>query len=169
LNTRLSQPRWINLGAIAAVAIAVLYLFFWPGPEGLPFIKVGIPQRTIVLETTITGLNDKDVLSTLRQGDVVKVSINNAPRIQMKLGSIEKLPTTVAVTQPKGLVKAQPDPRPEMRFGNNLLVRLEGKGYSNNRGTFLGLKRARAASTIKIYSPGFETPASIVNVLVKPS
>jgi Domain of unknown function (DUF4330) len=169
LNTRLSQPQWINLGAIAAVAIAILYLFFWPGPEGLPLIKVGIPPRTIVLETTIAGLNDEDVLSTFKQGAAVEVSINNAPRIPMKLGSIEKLPSTVVATQPKGLVKSQADPRPEMRFGNNVLVRLEGKGYSNNRGTFIGLKRARVASTIKIYSPGFETPASIVNVLVKPA
>jgi hypothetical protein len=168
LNTRLSQSRWINLGAIAAVAIAFLYLFFWPGPEGLPLIKVGIPQRTIVLETTITGLNDKDVLSTFKQGAAVKVSINNAPRISMKLGSVEKLPNTVVATQPKGLVKPQADPRPEMQLGNNLMVRLEGKGYSTDRGTFIGLKRARVASTIKIYSPGFETPASVVNVLVKP-
>jgi hypothetical protein len=166
LNTHSVQGKWINWGAIATVIIALLYLFFWPGPEGLPFVKLGLSQQTIDLEASISGINDSNVSSTFKPGTAVEVSLSNSPRLSMKLKSVEQLPSTVVATQKKGTVTSQPDPRPEMKSGNNLLITLEGKGYANDRGVFLGLKRARVASTIKIYSQQFESPASIVNVSV---
>jgi hypothetical protein len=169
LTHRLSQARWMNGGAIAVLVAALLYLCFWPGPQGFPLIKIGIPQRTMVLEASISGINDADIKATIRPGETVQVSIDNSALLSLKLKSAETLPTTVVATQLDGSVKFQPDPRPEMRFGSNLLLKLEGKGYSTPNGLFLGLKRIRVGSTIKINSTGVETFASIVNVVVDPS
>ncbi|MGB8703177.1 MAG: DUF4330 domain-containing protein [Thermosynechococcaceae cyanobacterium] len=166
MNTRLSQGRWLNLGAIAVLALSILYVFFWPGPEGLSLTKLGLPQRTITLEAVISGINSADIAATLRPGESVQASINNAPELPLMVQSIESLPSTVVATQPQGTVKPQPDPRPEMGFGNNLLIKLEGRGYANPRGVFLGLKRARVATTLRIKARGFEAPASIVDVVV---
>jgi Domain of unknown function (DUF4330) len=159
----------MNGGAIAVLIAALLYLCFWPGPQGLPLIKIGIPQRTMVLETSISGINDTDIQATIRSGDTVEVSIDNSALLPLTLKSVDRLPTTVVATQPDGTVKAQPDPRPEMRFGSNLLLKFEGQGYSTQNGLFLGLKRIRVGSTIKIHGTGVETSASVVDVMVKPS
>ncbi len=168
LNRRLGQAQWMNLGAIAVLVAAVVYLFFWPGPEGLPFIKVGLPQRSVVVETNVTGLNNTNLESIFRPGDAVKVSIKNSALIPLTLKSVTKFPITVTATQPKGNVAPQPDPRPEMRFGNNLALKLEGKGYANQSGVFLGVKRIRVGSTLVIQGKGVETPSSIVDVVVEP-
>jgi hypothetical protein len=168
LTRRSAQARWMNGGAIAILVAALLYLCFWPGPEGLPLIKVGIPQRTVVLETSISGISDTDIQGTFRPGDKVKVSIKNSALLPLTLKSLEILPTTVVATQSDGSVKPQPEPRPEMQFGSNLLLKLEGKGYSTQSGLFLGLKRIRVGSTIKIHGSGFESSASIVDVVVTP-
>jgi Domain of unknown function (DUF4330) len=168
LNRRLGQAQWMNLGAIAVLVVAVVYLCFWPGPEGLRLIKVGLPQRAVVLETSVTGLNNTDLKSIFRPGDVVNVSIKNSALIPLTLKSVTKVPGTVVATQPKGNVVPQPDPRPEMRFGNNLLLKLEGKGYSNQSGFFLGVKRIRVGSTLVLHGKSVETPSSIVSVVVEP-
>jgi hypothetical protein len=165
---RLAQSQWINGGAIAVLIAALLYLCFWPGPQGLPLIKIGIPQRTVVVEASISGINNADLEGTIRPGDTLKVSIDSSALLPLILKSAETLPTTVVATQPNGTVKAQPDPRPEMQFGSNLLLKFEGKGYSTQNGLFLGLKRLRMGSTIKIHGAGVETSASIVNVAVSP-
>jgi hypothetical protein len=159
----------MNGGAIAVLIAALLYLCFWPGSEGLPLIKVGIPQRIVVLETSISGINDTDIASTFHPGDTLGVSIQNSAFLPLTLKSVDRVPTTVVATQPGGMVKPQPDPRPEMRFGSNLLLKLEGKGYSTQNGFFLGVKRIRVGSTLKIQGLGVETAASIVDVVVQSS
>jgi Domain of unknown function (DUF4330) len=164
----LAQARWMNGGAIAILIAALLYLGFWPGPEGLPLIKIGIPQQTVVLEANISGINDADLQSTFKPGETVNVSIDNSALLPLTLKSADKQPTTVVATQPNGTVKAQPEPRPEMQYGSNLFLNLAGKGYATPSGLFLGLKRIRVGETIKIHGKGFETSASIVNVVVKP-
>jgi Domain of unknown function (DUF4330) len=153
------------LGAIAVLAVAVLYVLFWPGPQGLPLIKVGIPQRTVALDVSIMGINDSDLAGTLRQGGTMQVSINNAADLPMVLRSIQLLPGTVVSTQRNGSIKPLPDPRPEMGFSNNLLLTLEGKGYANDNGTFIGLKRTRVGATVRLRAPEFDSPGSIVNVV----
>jgi hypothetical protein len=169
LTRRFTQAQWINGGAIAILIAALLYLCFWPGPQGFPLIKIGIPQRLIAFEASISGINDADVKATIENVKTVNVSIDNSALLPLTLKSVEKLPTTVVATQPDGSIKFQADPRPEMRFGSNLLLKLEGKGYSTSNGLFLGLKRIRVGSTIKIHGAGVETSASIVSVMVKPS
>jgi Domain of unknown function (DUF4330) len=169
LTRRLAQAQWMNGGAIAVLIAALLYLCFWPGPQGLPLIRIGIPQRTMVLETSVSGINDADIKATIRPGETLEVSIDNSSLIPLTLKSAETLPTTVVATQRDGTVKAQPDPRPEMRFGSNLLLKFEGKGYSTQNGLFLGLKRIRVGSTLKIHGTGVETSASVVSVVANPA
>jgi Domain of unknown function (DUF4330) len=157
--------QWINLGAIAVLVVALVYLLFWPGPEGLPLIKIGLPQRTIALDVSIMGINDADLASTFSKGEKIQVSINRAPDLPMTVKATQSIPRTVASTQRDGSVKPQPDPRPEMRFSNNLLLTLEGQGYSNDKGIFIGLKRTRVGATILLHAPDFDAPGSIVKVV----
>jgi Domain of unknown function (DUF4330) len=157
--------QWMNLGAIAVLVVALAYVLFWPGPEGLPLIKIGLPQRTIALDVSIMGINDADLASTFSRGEKIHVSINHAPDLPMTVKSTQPIPRTVASTQRDGSVKPQPDPRPEMRFSNNLLLTLEGQGYANSKGIFIGLKRTRVGATILLHAPDFDAPGSIVKVV----
>lgn len=157
--------QWINLGAIAVLIVALVYLLFWPGSEGLPLIKIGLPQRTIALDVSIMGINDADLASTFSKGEKILVSINRASDLPMTVKSTQPIPRTVASTQRDGSVKPQPDPRPEMRFSNNLLLTLEGQGYANKKGIFIGLKRTRVGATIILHAPDFDAPGSIVKVV----
>jgi Domain of unknown function (DUF4330) len=161
---RRPSPLWINFGAIAVLAVALVYVLFWPGPQGLPLIKVGIPQRIIALDVSIIGINDADLLNTVRQGREIQVSINNGADLPMTIKSVQTLPRTVVSTQSDGTVKPMPDPRPEMKFSNNLLLHLEGQGYSNKNGIFIGLKRTRVGATVRLRAPKFDGPGSIVDV-----
>ncbi len=163
--SRRLPSQWINLGAIAVVVVALVYLLFWPGTEGLPLIKIGLPQRTIALDVSIMGINDADLASTFYKGEKIQVSINRAADLPMTVKSTQPIPRTVASTQRDGSVKPQPDPRPEMRYSNNLLLTLEGQGYANDKGIFIGLKRTRVGATILLHAPNFDAPGSIVKVV----
>lgn len=156
--------QWMNLGAIAVLAAALIYVMLWPGPEGLPLVKIGLPQRTIVLDVSIMGINDADLAKTFAKGEKIQVSIDHAPNLPMVVKSTQPIPRTVASTQRDGTVKPQPDPRPEMKFSNNLLLTLEGQGYSNKSGIFIGLRRTRTGATILLRAPDFDAPGSIVRV-----
>jgi Domain of unknown function (DUF4330) len=147
------------------MVVALVYLLFWPGPEGLPLVKLGLPQRTIALDVSIMGINDADLASTFSKGEKILVSINRASDLPMTVKSTQPIPRTVASTQRDGSVKPQPDPRPEMRFSNNLLLTLEGQGYANDKGIFIGLKRTRVGATIILHAPDFDAPGSIVKVV----
>ncbi len=159
------SPTLINIGAVAILIVSILYVMFWPGPQGLPLMKVGIPQRVISVELSIMGINDADLANTVRKGEKIQVSIDNAPHIPMTIDSVQSLPRTVVSTQSNGTVKPLADPRPEMRFSNNLLISLQGKGYANKNGIFVGLKRARVGATVHLRAPGFDAPGSIVNIV----
>jgi Domain of unknown function (DUF4330) len=163
--SRKLPAQWMNLGAIAVLVVALVYLLLWPGPEGLPLVKIGLPQRTISLDVSIMGINDADLASAFAQGEKLQVSINHAPDLPMVVKSTQSIPRTVNSTQRDGSIKPQPDPRPEMRFSNNLLLTLEGQGYANNKGIFIGLKRTRVGATILLHAPDFDAPGSIVRVV----
>lgn len=162
------KPAWINIGAIAVLAIAVVYVLFWPGPQGLPMIKIGIPEHTISVEVSIMGINDADLKNSVQQGSTLQVSINNASELPMKIESVQVLPRTVAATQTNGMVKSMPDPRPEMKFSNNLLLTLAGQGYANSNGLFIGLKPTRVGATVHLRAPNFDAPGSIVSAVSRP-
>jgi hypothetical protein len=165
LPNRLFPARWLNWGAIALVLASLLYIFCWPGPEGLPLVKLGLSPSTINIEATVSGIKDREAQTRFQQGAQFKVIVDNAPPEPITIQSASLLPNTVAGTQPDGTVKAQTDPRPEMQFSQNLLLRIVGKGYANGSGLFIGLKRVRVGSTIRILAPDFETQASVVSVV----
>jgi Domain of unknown function (DUF4330) len=163
--SRKFPAQWMNLGAMAVLVVAFIYLLFWPGPEGLPLVKIGLPQRTITLDVSIMGINDADLASAFSKGEKLQVSINHAPNLPMVVKSTQSIARTVNSTQRDGSIKPQPDPRPEMRFSNNLLLTLEGQGYANKKGIFIGLKRTRVGATILLHAPNFDAPGSIVRVV----
>lgn len=165
--SRLSPARWLNLGAIAILLASLIYLCFWPGPEGLPLVTLGQSPSTIAIEATVSGIKDLEAQTRFQQGAQFNIIVDNAPPEPITIQSANLLPNTVAGTQPDGTVKAQVDPRPEMRFSQNLLLQLKGKGYANRSGLFLGLKRVRVGSTIRILAPDFETQASVVGVIAQ--
>jgi hypothetical protein len=169
LPNRPLPARWLNLGAIALLLVSLLYIFCWPGPEGLPLVKLGLSPSTISVEATVSGIKDRDAQARFQQGAQFKVVVDNAPPEPVTIQSASLLPNTVAGTQPDGTVEAQTDPRPEMQFSQNLLLRIAGKGYVNGSGLFIGLKRVRVGSTIRILAPDFETQASVVGIVAQSS
>ena len=164
MNARLTQFGWVNIGAIATVVLALLYLFLWPGPEGLPMVKIGIPARTIQVQATILGINDLEAAGTFQPGKAMAISVDNAPLTPVILESVETLPDSTWATLPDGSIQAQPDPRPETEYSRNVLLTMEGQGYQNRRGSFLGLKRVRVGSSIRVNGFEFDTQASVVAV-----
>lgn len=166
---RSAPTLWINLGAIAILVATLIYLFLWPGPEGLPLVKVGLSPKPIAIEATVSGIKDTEAEARFQPGATFHVIVDNAPEEPIRVKQATALPNSVTATLRTGAVQAQADPRPEMQFSKNLMLQLEGQGYANGKGYFIGLKRVRIGSTIRIVAPDFETQASVVGVTVNPA
>jgi hypothetical protein len=159
-----SSPRWFNWGAIAILAIALLNIFFWPGPEGIALVKIGTPEKPLQIEATLLGINTERALNVFKPGSTLRATIDKNFDATFTLAEVQELSGTVATTQRDGTVKALLDPRPEMGYSKNLLLKFKVQGYTNNNGTYVGLKPIRIGSAIKIVGDEFETAASVISV-----
>jgi hypothetical protein len=158
-----SRSRWLNWGAIAAVVLALLNIFFWPGPDGIALVKIGTPSKTVHIEATLLGLNAERAAAVFQTGTSLKATIDKTYSTTFTLEKVQEITNTVAGTQRDGTVKALPDPRGEMKYSKNLLLTFKVPGYANNNGTYVGLKPIRIGNAIKIIGDEFETQATVVS------
>ncbi len=166
-STPLRQTRWLNLSALGVILAMIVGIFFWPGPEGVPVVTAFTPQRTLNFEVLILGINDLALEESFQPGATLQLSIDDSPHTPVEIQSVELLPRTVPVTQPDGSLNAQLEPRPEMNYGQNVLLTLTGTGFSTHRGAVLGRHSLRMGKTVELEGPRFNTKGSVLEINVE--
>jgi hypothetical protein len=71
----------------------------------------------------------------------------------------------LAIAQPDGSVKALPDPRPEMRFSNDLLMTLNGNAkVADDGGIIFGNKKVKVGTSLELEGSQYNFNSSVVAI-----
>jgi hypothetical protein len=71
----------------------------------------------------------------------------------------------LAIPQPDGSVKALPDPRPEMRFSNDMLMTLNGNAkVADDGGIVFGNKKVKIGTSLELEGPQYSFNSSVVDI-----
>ncbi|MEB3295036.1 MAG: DUF4330 domain-containing protein [Synechococcales bacterium] len=150
------------LDAAAAFIILMVAagIFLLPGKTSS--FAQGMPVEVDVI---VRGLNTPDPKLLLRVNDKINIIIRNEPSGTAELTKIEYLPRNVTVPQPDGTVKALPDPRPEMRFSNDMLLTLKGTAKEGDDGSpVLGNRKVKVGVSIELEGPQYNFNSTVIGV-----
>jgi Domain of unknown function (DUF4330) len=155
----------LDLGAALVILLVVIGLLFVPGKSGTSIAQVAT-NKPIEVDVLVLGLGAKDSKTLVKAGESANFIIRNQPYGQVDIKTVQFLPKTVTVTQPDGSVKALPDPRPELAYGTNFLMTLQGKGQVTANGPVLGNSSVKVGTPIELESKSYDFKATIVAVRV---
>jgi Domain of unknown function (DUF4330) len=150
----------LDAGAALIILMVAVGIFLLPGKTSS--YAQGSP---VEVDAIVRGLNAVDPKSILKTGDKIDIIIRNEPAGQVDLKTLEFLPRTLPVPQPDGSVKALPDPRPEMRFSNDLVMTLSGNAKVTEDGRIaFGNKRIKVGTSLELEGPQYNFNSSIVAI-----
>lgn len=153
----------LDAGAALIILMVVAGIFILPG-------KTSSAQQgsAIEIDVIVRGLNASTPKAMLKSGDKVNIIIRNEPSGSVDLTKVEFLPRTLAVPQPDGTVKALPDPRPEMRFSNDLLLTLSGNAkVGEDGGVIFGNKKVKVGTSLELEGKQYNFNSSVLEVRSK--
>jgi hypothetical protein len=150
----------LDTGAALVIFMVVAGIFLLPGKTSS--YAQGSP---IEVDVIVRGLNAVDPKSIFKSGDKISVIIRNEPSGDVYLTKLDFLPRSLAVPQPDGSVKALPDPRPEMRFSNDLLMTLSGNAkVAEDGGVVFGNKKVKIGTSLELDGPQYNFNSSVVAI-----
>ncbi len=153
----------LDAGAALIILMVVAGLFILPG-------KTSSAQQgsAVEIDVIVRGLNSTDPKSMLKAGEKVSIIIRNEPSGSVDLTKVEFLPRTLAIPQPDGSVKALPDPRPEMRFSNDLRLTLSGNAkIGDDGGVIFGNKKVKVGTSLELEGKQYNFNSSVIEVRTK--
>jgi hypothetical protein len=159
--------------SILDVSLAVLLLLVLvgsliiPSRSGQSAVQAQLGPKTVEIDAIVIGFNASKPTSIVKEGDNTSIIIRNQPYGEIRIKKVQQLPKTVTASQPNGTVKAFPDPRPESRFSNNLILTLEGKGQVTKEGPVLGNIPVKVGVPIDLDGNLYNFRASIIDVRVQ--
>ncbi len=150
----------LDAGAALVILMVVAGIFLLPGKTSS--YAQGSP---IEVDVIVRGLNAVDPNSIFKSGDKISVIIRNEPSGDVYLKKLDFLPRSLAVPQPDGTVKALPDPRPEMRFSNDMLMTLSGNAkVAEDGGVVFGNKKVKIGTSLELEGPQYNFNSSVVAI-----
>jgi hypothetical protein len=155
----------LDIGAgliILAVAVGLLLV---PGSAGRPILGQST-LKPVEIDVLVLGLSARNPSNLLKEGNMTNFIIRNQPYGEVKIKKLEGLPRTVTVSQPDGSVKALSDPRPEMRFSNNLILTLEGEGQLTDKGTVLGNSDIKVGTPVELEGKNYNFKSTVIEVRI---
>jgi Domain of unknown function (DUF4330) len=157
----------LDLGLALLLLVVLVGGFIVPGKSGQSAVQAQLNTKAIEIDAIVIGFNASKPTDILKEGDSTSIIIRNQPYGEIRLKKIQQLPKTVTASQPNGSVKAFPDPRPESRFSNNLILTLEGQGQVTKEGPVLGNIPVKVGVPIDLDGKLYNFRASIIDVRVK--
>ncbi len=150
----------LDAGAALIILMVAVGIFLLPGKTSS--YAQGTP---IEVDVIVRGLNATDPKTLLKTGDKINVIIRNEPSGQVEMKSLEFLPRTLAIPQPDGSVKALPDPRPETRFSNDMLMTLNGNAKTaDDGGIIFGNKKVKIGTSLELEGPQYNFNSSVIAI-----
>ncbi|MGB8698072.1 MAG: DUF4330 domain-containing protein [Thermosynechococcaceae cyanobacterium] len=156
----------LDLGLACIVMVVLIGSLLMPGRSGQSVVQAQLNTKPVEIDAIVIGLNASKPAEILKEGDTTSIIIRNQPYGEIRLKKIQPLPKTVTASQPDGTVRAFPDPRPESRFSNNLVLTLEGKGQLTPEGPVLGNIPVKVGVPIDLDGKLYSFRASIIDVRV---
>ncbi|MGF1479178.1 MAG: DUF4330 domain-containing protein [Cyanophyceae cyanobacterium] len=156
----------LDLGAACVIALAIVGIVFFPGTSGSIAQQVS-GNRPVEVDVLVRGLSVREpqaLLNQLQEEKTASIVIRNQPAGQIEVVAAEVLPRTVSVPQPDGSVKALPDPRPEVAFVTDMIVKIVGDGQITSNGAVLGNQKVKIGSVIEIDGSDYNFRGSVMDV-----
>lgn len=155
----------LDLGAALIILMVVVGIFVLPGGSGKSILAQA-NASTIELTALVRGLNVLEPQMILDEFKTEKTNIiiRNQPAGQVEVTEVQELPRNLAVPQPDGSVKSLPDPRPEARYGRDMLLTLQGKGDLTATGMVLGGQKVKIGTVLELEGKNYNFNASIIGI-----
>ncbi|WP_404783524.1 DUF4330 domain-containing protein [Altericista sp. CCNU0014] len=157
----------LDVGLALLLVLIVAGSFIVPGKSGQSAVQAQLSTKAVEIDAIVIGFNASKPTDILKEGEKTSIIIRNQPYGEVQLKKIQPLSKTVTASQPDGTVKAFPDPRPESRFSNNLVLTLEGRGQVTKEGPVLGNIPVKVGVPIDLDGKLYNFRASIIDVRVK--
>jgi Domain of unknown function (DUF4330) len=160
-----SQGRLFGKFSIIDLAAGLVILMVVVGITFGSVAQVGVTTKSIEVDVIVKGLNSSDPDALLKAGNSANVIIRNEPYGQLTIRKIQKLPRTVIVPQPDGSAKVIPNPKPEDRFSNDMILTLTGQAQINDKQeVVLGNKKVKVGTTIELEGENYNFNSSVIAV-----
>lgn len=157
----------LDLGAAATIALAIIGIFFIPGPSGGPIgAQVGKPIEVDVLVQGLRVRDPQDLLEKMQEAGSTEIIIRNQPFGKVDLLAAEFFRRTVDVPQADGSVVAQPDPRPGEQFTSDWKITVGGNAQITEGGAVLGNSKVKTGITVELEGFDYSFRGSIIDVRV---
>ena len=158
----------LDLGAAAIIALAIVGIFFVPGPSGGP-IGAQIGTKPIEVDILVQGLRVRDpqeLQKKLQAADSTEIIIRNQPFGKVDLLAAEFYTRTVDVPQADGSVVALSDPRPGEQFTSDWKITVGGDAQITENGAVLGNSKVKIGITVELEGFEYSFRGSIIDVRV---
>jgi hypothetical protein len=150
----------LDIGAALVILAVVVGLIF--GTTATTTAITG--GKPIEMDVLVMGLSASNPKGLIQQGQKTNFIIRNQPYGEVDVKAVEYLTRTVTVSQPDGTVKALDDPRPEMKFSNNLKLTLVGNGEETAKGFVLGNSDIKVGTPVELQGKTYSFKASVLDV-----
>ncbi len=154
----------LDLGAGMVIGLVLGGIFLLPGKTGKGVVKGNSGDKAIEVKVIVKGLNAENGKALVKASEKLNVIIRNEPSGSVDIKDVEFLPRNLAVPQPDGTVKAMPDPRPEGRFSNDMLMTLTGTAQVTEDGVVFGNKKVKIGTTLELEGKEYNFNSTVISI-----
>lgn len=155
----------IDLGAISLIFLVLIGIFIVPGPRG-SIAQVGQGNQDITITLLVKGLsveNPQALIEQFNNKSATSIIIRNQPAGDLAIESAKQLVNHVVVPQPDGTVKALPDPRPEVKYSTDMLLKMVGKGEITEDGALIANQKIKIGTVIELDGKNYNFRGSVID------
>ena len=155
----------LDLGAIAAISLALIGLFLVPGNNGNSIAQVGSAEtKPVEVEIMVRGLTVVDPDNLIKAGEKTDIIIRNQPRGEVEIKSFKVLIPKIPVPKMDGTVVAVPDPRLADTYVRDFAVTLSANAKVTDDGVIFGSDKVKIGTPVDIEGAKYIMRGSVMAV-----
>jgi hypothetical protein len=159
----------LDLGAALIIFMVIVGIFVVPGTSGKSIVAQ-VQTKPVEVDAIVRGLNvlnPESLMQGFQTDNKTNIIIRNQPAGQVEILKVQELPRNLAIPQPNGSVKALPDPRPEARFSQDMILTLGGNAEMTPTGVVLGNQKLKIGSVLELEGKSYDFNASVIDIRIK--
>lgn len=155
----------LDLGAIAAILLALFALFLVPGNSGKSIAQVGgVETKPVEVDIMIRGLTVLKPDELIKAGEKTSFIIRNQPRGEIDVKKVQPLVPKIPVPLPDGTLKVLPDPRLEDLYVRDFIITLAANAQVTKDGVVFGSDKVKIGTAVDIEGPKYAIRGSVMDV-----
>lgn len=155
----------LDLGAIAAVLLALVGLFLVPGNNGNSIAQIATAEtKPVEVEIMVRGLTVIDPDDLVKAGEKTDIIIRNQPRGQVEIKTVKVLVPKIAVPKLDGTVVALPDPRLADTYVRDFAIVLAANAKVTSDGVIFGSDKVKVGTPVDIEGAKYIMRGSVMSV-----